>query len=117
MIEIKKIESMMPDNLLRVELFLSDYCNYKCWYCTPEFWGKNYKWPELESFQENIFHLLKHYEKSGKDRFLIHIGGGEPTIWPDVINFINFMIRFLINLLNPLIFFIYFFVLFLFLNK
>jgi organic radical activating enzyme len=91
MIEIKKIESMMPDNLLRVELFLSDYCNYKCWYCTPEFWGKNYKWPELKSFQENIFHLFKHYEKLGKDKFLIHIGGGEPTIWPDLINFINFI--------------------------
>lgn len=91
MLEIKEIKSMMPNNLLRIELFLSDYCNYECWYCTPEFWGKNYKWPKLESFKENIFHLFKHYEKSGKTKFLVHIGGGEPTLWPDLIPFIKFI--------------------------
>lgn len=91
MSELKTIESMMPPELLRVELFLSDYCNYKCWYCTPEFWGKTQDWPTLDELKENFFHLLNHYIKFGKSKFLIHIGGGEPTIWPDLIPFIRFV--------------------------
>ncbi len=73
---------------MRFELFLSDYCNYECWYCSKDFHGRTTKWPKLDVLLPNFLHLLDYYKSKGKKKFIIHIGGGEPSQWPELTNFV-----------------------------
>lgn len=82
--KIIKIESNLPDNLLRIELFLSNVCNYKCNYCFPGSNEGTHRWPKLETFLDNLDHLIRYYkDNAGKEKIYIHIIGGEPTMWKD----------------------------------
>ena len=64
---------------------IGNTCNHKCWYC---FKGSNegeFRWTDdFDATTKNFFHLLDHYKKYGKERFEIHIVGGEPTLWPEL---------------------------------
>jgi MoaA/NifB/PqqE/SkfB family radical SAM enzyme len=79
-----RIDSNQPPDLLRIELFLGDKCNYNCWYCFP---GSNegiQPWPKLDSIIDNLSHLIEYYKKTlNKKEILLHIVGGEPTLWRD----------------------------------
>ncbi len=70
-------------------MFLSDYCNYECWYCSKDFNGRSVKWPKLDILLPNFIHLLDYYKSKGKKKFIIHIGGGEPSQWPDLTKFVS----------------------------
>lgn len=74
---------------MRFELFLSDYCNFQCWYCSKDFNGKTTPWPKLDLLLPNFLYLLSYYESIGKQKFIIHIGGGEPSTWPNLIEFVT----------------------------
>lgn len=82
---IKQVINPQDPKTLRIEYMIGNTCNYKCWYC---FKGSNegeYRWHnDLEFITKNLFHLLDYYKKFGKERFEIHIVGGEPTLWPDL---------------------------------
>lgn len=73
---------------MRFELFLSDYCNFQCWYCSKDFNGKTVSWPKLDVLLPNFLHLLDYYKAAGKETFIIHIGG-EPSTWPGLIKFVT----------------------------
>lgn len=82
--EIIKIDSNLPNDLLRIELVLSDYCNYDCWYCFPGSNAATQPWPKLKNIVDNITHILDYYkEHLGKKKFVLHVTGGEPTLWKD----------------------------------
>jgi organic radical activating enzyme len=85
---IFKIDSNTPPTVMRFEIFLSDYCNYECWYCSKDFNGRTVKWPKLDILLPNFIHLLNYYKNNGKKKFIIHIGGGEPSQWPELVNFV-----------------------------
>ena len=87
--EIIKIESNSPNHVMRIELFLSDFCNYSCWYCSKDFHGRTIKWPNLDVLLFNFFYLLDFYKSQGKEKFIIHIGGGEPSQWSYLIEFVK----------------------------
>lgn len=77
-----RVESNKPENLLRIELFLSNLCNYKCWYCFPGSNEGTHKWPDVELVCKNLSHLLDYYKTNlNKTKFQIHVIGGEPTLW------------------------------------
>ena len=81
---IVEIHSNQHKDSLRIELFLSNRCNYKCWYCFPGSNEGTHGWPDLELIKKNLSHLIEHYRKNiGKNDFYLHIIGGEPTIWKD----------------------------------
>ena len=86
---IIKIESSGPNDVLRLELFLSDFCNYQCWYCSKDFNGRTVRWPKLDPLLDNFIHLLDYYKSKGKTKFIIHIGGGEPSQWPELVEFVS----------------------------
>lgn len=90
--KIIKIESNLPSHFLRIELFLSNVCNYKCNYC---FTGNNegtHPWPKLETFLNNLDHLITYYKNNaGKEQIYIHIIGGEPTLWRDFGTFVQYL--------------------------
>lgn len=82
--EIIKIDSNLPNDLLRIELVLSDYCNYECWYCFPGSNAAEFPWPKLKEIVDNLTHILDYYKTHlGKKKFVLHVTGGEPTLWKD----------------------------------
>lgn len=83
--KIVKIDSNIDKDILRIELFLGNICNYRCWYCFPGSNEGNFKWPELDPLVSNLSHLIEYYIVNlNKKKFLLHIIGGEPTLWPDL---------------------------------
>jgi len=82
--DLIRIDSNQPKDLLRIELFLGDKCNYNCWYCFPGSKEGITPWPTLDSIIDNLSHLIEYYKKTlGKKQILLHIVGGEPTLWRD----------------------------------
>lgn len=89
--EIVKIDSNTDDSLLRLELFFSNQCNYKCWYCFPGSNEGTHLWPDLNLITKNLSALLDYYTTNlDKKLFLIHIIGGEPTLWKELGEFIKY---------------------------
>ena len=91
MAKLIKIESNYPNDMLRIELFLGNSCNYKCWYCVPKFNDGSAPWPKLDTILDNLGHLITHYRKTtNKKRVNLYIIGGEPTLWKDFSTFIQY---------------------------
>jgi organic radical activating enzyme len=89
-VEIVKIDSNTDNSILRIELFFSNQCNYKCWYCFPGSNEGTHLWPELDLVVKNLSALLDYYKKNlNKKVFLLHIIGGEPTLWKELGEFIK----------------------------
>lgn len=85
------VNSNVPSDVLRIELFLSNYCNYQCWYCSPESYGNTDPWPKFEEIRDNFDYLLTYYKTNfGKKHINLFIGGGEPSIWPDLVKFCEY---------------------------
>lgn len=84
------IQSNQPKNFVKIGYSPTDVCNYKCRYCFP---GSNdglYRWPSnYKLIVDNFKHLFDFYKKNGKDRIELQILGGEPTLWPELSNFID----------------------------
>jgi molybdenum cofactor biosynthesis enzyme MoaA len=88
--EIVKINSNKSQDTLRIELFLSNICNYKCWYCFPGSNEGTHRWPKLNTIVDNLSHLLDYYKVNlGKKKFHLHVIGGEPTLWSEFEDFVN----------------------------
>ena len=87
---ITEVKNSQDPKTLRVEFMIGNTCNHKCWYCFPGSNEGDYRWTtDFETTTKNFFHLLDHYKKNGKERFEIHIVGGEPTLWPKLGEFIK----------------------------
>lgn len=88
---IVEVKQNWPDDLLRIDLTLGNYCNYKCWYCFPGCNDGTYKWPNFDLFVKNLSHLLDYYlENTDKKRFDFHVMGGEITHWPKFFDLIKY---------------------------
>ena len=89
--DLVKVDSNMPSDYLRIELFLSNVCNYTCRYCSPEFYSGSHRWPKLEQVKDNLGHIIDYYRKTtNKQTVCLFIIGGEPTLWPDFEKFIRY---------------------------
>ena len=89
--EIIEVRQNWPDDVLRIDLTIGNYCNYKCWYCWPGCHEGDRRWPNFEIFTKNLCHLMDHYLKTtNKKKFDFHVMGGEVTHWPKFIEFIQF---------------------------
>ena len=75
-----------PDRYFRIELKVSNVCNYQCWYCFPDSNTGTYKWPNYDLLVTNLEHLLNHY---GNKKYHFALIGGELSHWPKFINFIK----------------------------
>lgn len=89
--EIIRIESNIPSEVLRIELFLSNVCNYSCWYCFPGYHEGDSKWPKFETVVDNLSHIITYYKTNlQKKKINLHIIGGEPTLWKDFGKFVQY---------------------------
>lgn len=81
---IKKIESDVSEGIC-IDWVMNNICNYKCSYCDPTL--NNSSFP-IKNYDRVIDFFLNLACKVNGDKFLI-LTGGEPTLWPPLINFIN----------------------------
>jgi organic radical activating enzyme len=74
---------------LQIMFLVGNVCNYKCSYCFAESNEGNYRFPKnVDTVIQNFKLLLDEYKlKLGKTKFSIHLGGGEPTLWPGIDKF------------------------------
>jgi MoaA/NifB/PqqE/SkfB family radical SAM enzyme len=89
--QITQVKQNWPSDLLRVDITLSNICNYQCWYCWPESHAGDVKWPNFDTLTKNVSHMLDYYkEHTNKTKFDFHIMGGEVTHWKRFIDFIKY---------------------------
>ena len=68
-----------------VTLFVHNYCNYACSYCSPVHRSNSHRWPEdIGPFVD----FLSNVRKQNKYTYM-ELLGGEPTIWPKFREFIS----------------------------
>lgn len=86
--KIIKIENT-PSDLLEIDFVFGNVCNYKCHYCFPGSNDGTHRWPDYKKILDNMIELMNFYKTNkGKKNFDIKITGGEPTLWPDLKDFI-----------------------------
>lgn len=78
-----------PDELC-IEYMLGNLCNHKCSYCFPGSNEGDHPWPDVNLAIKNLSILFDHYKKHGKNKFVIYLIGGEPTLWKDLPKFCNY---------------------------
>lgn len=62
-------------------------CDYDCVYCSPRDKDGKYRWPTAEQ-KSKLIDFIKHNSKEvNENRTQLDIMGGEPTLWPDFMNF------------------------------
>lgn len=88
---IEKIVTKQRDNILEIRWALNNVCNFKCRYCFPGSNEGNFRSPEnIESIVNNFNYMLDCYKADlGKDLIHLQILGGEPTLWPGLVDFIS----------------------------
>lgn len=74
---MNKIESRAAGMI--VDLIVTNVCNYKCHYCSPNVHSGSSGFPDYEKLLNFLNYL--HTDVNQNKKYLI-IGGGEPTIWP-----------------------------------
>lgn len=82
----KLIKIKTKNNILTVDWILSNVCNYKCSYCSPDSNGGDLYWPEIEQCRIAIQRIT---EQSSHDHRIYTILGGEPTVWKNFTQFVN----------------------------
>lgn len=89
----KKITSIkrLPDTTI-IDWVLGNYCNFQCSYCFPNANTGTCRVPRLDiNLKRNIFHLLDQIDSTGKKKVSFHFGGGEPTLYRDIIPLMEFV--------------------------
>lgn len=82
LIEIKNAKAARS---LHISYVPSDKCNYSCWYCFPGCNTGVVPWPDVDVVKKNLVHLIQYYKVNIEiDEVLLILGGGEPTLWPDL---------------------------------
>jgi len=76
-VEYKRIK----ENILVVDWWLGNVCNYKCSYCFKGANDGDKRVPNLDSYENNLDYFLNKIEESNLKAYYI-ISGGEPTVYP-----------------------------------
>lgn len=85
-----KITSKQKTDVLNIRWAPNNICNFKCLYCFPDAHSATHGSPnDLELIVKNFRHLFDYYKLHlNKNKFHLHISGGEPTLWSQLGEFI-----------------------------
>lgn len=76
---------------LEITFIVTNTCNYNCSYCWPDCHAGTSRWPVLENACKSFDHIINTYRSIGKEEIRLHLTGGEPTLWPELKDFINYV--------------------------
>jgi molybdenum cofactor biosynthesis enzyme MoaA len=87
-----KIVNYDAVNSLHIGYVVGTTCNFKCHYCFDGCNDGQYRFPaDLNLVKENLGYLIELYRTYyNKEKVRIHITGGEPTLWPDLGEFVKY---------------------------
>lgn len=82
------MNSIFPDNPdgMNIEWVVSNVCNYKCSYCREDLYGGSSGQPDYKKALEFFDYIHREVQPGPK---LLNLTGGEPTVWPKLIPFLN----------------------------
>lgn len=77
---------------LHIGFVIGTTCNFKCHYCFEGCNDGKYRFPtDLNLIKKNLEYVINLYRKKlNKKHVRIHITGGEPTLWPDLGEFVEY---------------------------
>jgi len=93
-LDSKKILSIDRDvsDLTIIDWVLGNYCNFKCTYCFPNANTGTDRVPRLDDvLKRNVYHLIEEIDAVGKQRIVFNFGGGEPTLYRDIVQLMDFL--------------------------
>lgn len=70
---------------------VSDVCNYKCSYCNPGNYGANHKNLDVDRYISVLDKMIDSFLSDDYKYFKFFFSGGEPTIWPPLIEICKFL--------------------------
>jgi organic radical activating enzyme len=79
LIQIKKQSS---SNYRVVDWVIHDVCNYRCSFCSSEYWAGKNRWLELDQYKAIIDNISKQSREIDGKPVWFKITGGEPTLYP-----------------------------------
>lgn len=79
---IIKYERKTP-NLIIIDWWLGNFCNYKCHYCFPFSNKGNRRVPPLDVFEHNLFYLISKIKENNLIPYFV-LSGGEPTVYNEI---------------------------------
>jgi organic radical activating enzyme len=89
--QILSIKALSP-NQAQIDWELGNHCNFKCSYCFDGSNSGTHRVPKLnDTIKNNILHLVDQLRAQGKDQFFFNFSGGEPTIYSDIENLVDFL--------------------------
>lgn len=89
--EIFSIKRDVPDTTI-IDWVLGNYCNFKCSYCFPNANTGTDRVPNFTiDLKRNIYHLMDQIDSVGKQNIVFNFGGGEPTLYRDIVKLIDFL--------------------------
>lgn len=89
--QILSIEAIKP-NQAQIDWELGNYCNFKCSYCFDGCNAGTHRVPRLNNtIKSNLLHLIDQLRAQGKDQFFFNFSGGEPSVYHDLENLVDFL--------------------------
>ena len=70
---------------------VNDVCNYKCSYCNPGNYGAKHKNLDTDRYIQVLDQLIRHFKSENYRHFKFFFSGGEPTLWPPLIEICRFL--------------------------
>lgn len=70
---------------------VSDVCNYKCTYCNPGNYGAKHKNLDTKQYIKVLDQIIEHFLKEHYTEFKFFFSGGEPTVWPPLLEICEFI--------------------------
>jgi len=90
--ELKKIEKDGKTYDLHVMWSIHNKCNYACSYCPDDLHNGSISWIKLNDMKGFINKIEEHYvQKLGFKNILFSFTGGEPTLWRDFQEFLEYI--------------------------
>lgn len=83
-----KLEKLVSPKYKLVEWKLHNVCNYNCSFCGDEHKDGSVRWQDLTTYQRYVDKIVN---ASKKNPLWIILTGGEPTLYPDVIDLMKYM--------------------------
>lgn len=84
--------NLYDNKVLRVNWHLGNTCTYKCSYCDPILNNGSISWVSLERCKEVVDTILDVYKtKFNKEIFMFELTGGEPTVYPYIDEFSDYL--------------------------
>lgn len=83
-----KLEKLVPPKFKLVEWKLHNVCNYNCSFCGTEHKDGSVRWKDITSYKNYVEKIVR---ASEKNPLWIILTGGEPTLYPDLLELMKYM--------------------------